>query len=63
MKRDDDEKPRAEENASVIARMRSGHNLCHTDLGAFRWAPRPTIKKDEKAIAALYGDAKREVKS
>lgn len=38
--------------------MKAGSNLCHTDLSAFRWQPRPMIKKDDSLIKKLYGDKK-----
>lgn len=46
---------RQQENAELLRRMKSGDNLCHTDLSAFRWAPRQQIKKDPKEQARLYG--------
>lgn len=46
---------RRRENKDLLRRMQQGDNLCHTALGAYRWAPRAMIKKDEKAISALYG--------
>jgi hypothetical protein len=50
-----DEERRRRENAEVLHRMKRGDNLCHTDLGAYRWAPRPPVKKDKKALEQLYG--------
>lgn len=50
---------RARENAAVLARMKDGHNLCHTDLSAYRWAPRQQLKKDQKEMDRLYGIERR----
>lgn len=49
---------RRNRNAEIIAAMKAGSNLCHTDLSAFRWQPRPMIKKDDSLIKKLYGDKK-----
>lgn len=50
------EKRRREENERVLNRMKDKNdNLCHTGLNAFRWSPRPVIKKDQDAINKLYG--------
>lgn len=52
---DEAHRRRRKENADLMRRWREGSNLCHTDLNAFRWAPRPMIKKDERDMARLYG--------
>lgn len=50
-----DELRRRKENADLMQRLKNGDNLCHTDLSAFRWAPRPSVKKDRKEMDRLYG--------
>lgn len=50
-----DEERRKRENEELVKRMREGHNLCHTGLQAYRWAPRPKVEKDRKEMARLYG--------
>lgn len=54
------EKRRKAENDHILKAMQNGESLCHTDLSAYRWAPRPTVKKDQKEIARLYGTDKKE---
>lgn len=58
MQRDTDQQ-RRQENAALLRRMKSGDNLCHTDLGAYRWAPRQVIKKDQKEMDRVYGIERR----
>lgn len=48
---------RRRENADLVRRMRQGDNLCHTDLSAFSWQPRPIIRKDRAEMSRLFGDA------
>ena len=50
-----DAERRKKENADLIQRMNGGDNLCHTDIKAFRWAPRPNIKKCDKEVARIFG--------
>lgn len=50
------EERRRLENAALIKRMRSNESLIHTDFGAYRWAPRPLVKKDPKAILQIFGE-------
>lgn len=59
----DDPKKRAERNREIVRRMQAGDNLCHTDLNAYRWQPRPIIKKDARAIMALQGTEPLEVET
>lgn len=49
------EERRKRENKELIMRMKCGESLCHTPQSAYAWAPRPIIKKDEKAIKELFG--------
>lgn len=58
MQRNADEQ-RRQENAAVLRHMRNNGNLCHTDLGAYRWAPRQVIKKDQKEMDRVYGIERR----
>lgn len=51
----DDARRRAE-NAAVLAKMKGGDNLCHTGLGAYRWAPRRLIPKDMAEVARVLGE-------
>lgn len=56
MKRNDAERRRLE-NERVLRRMKNKNdNLSHTDFGAFRWAPRPLVKKDDEAIRRIFGE-------
>lgn len=49
---------RKAENDALLIRMKRGDNLCHTDLSAFRWAPRPLLSKLAKDRSQT--EAKRE---
>lgn len=51
-----DDERRKRENAELIKKMMSGHNLCHTGLSAYRWAPRQIIEKDKKQMERVYGN-------
>ncbi len=50
-----DEERRKARNAHVLDLLASGDNLCHTGLSAYRWQPRPIIKKDLATIRKLQG--------
>lgn len=48
---------RKEHNLELVRRMQQGDDLCKVDSKASWFPPRPVIKKDEKEVAKLYGQA------
>lgn len=54
---------RREHNQDLIRRMRNGESLTSFDSQASWYPPRPTITKDPKAIAKLYGKKAHPVKT
>lgn len=44
-----------EANDALIKRWRNGENLARIDASATWFQPHPLIKKDEKAIAKIFG--------
>lgn len=60
MGKEDPAERRARENRELLERMKAGDNLCHTGLSAYRWAPRPMVKKDPKDMARALGRVSEE---